>query len=97
MLEKIGAATYKLKLPHWSTIHPLFYMSLLKKTLIGTAIPILTAPVYDNEGNLSVEPTIILARRVLPRNNRAITQVLMQWFNMALEDVTFEGFSFIKS
>ncbi|CAL1402649.1 unnamed protein product [Linum trigynum] len=90
VLKKIGVVAYRLQLPVTSTIHPVFHVSLLKQ---AKGAPVVTQPAlpdYDNSGELKVEPLKIVARRLVAKNNRAATQLLVQWTHQAKENSTWE-------
>ena len=60
VLQNIGSVAYKLELPPSSRIHPIFYVSCLKK-VIGANIRAQTVlPKLDNEGSIILKPYAIL-------------------------------------
>ena len=63
IIQKIGSVAYKLELLPSSRIHPVFYVSCLKKFL-GTNIKGQTIlPELDNEGSIFLEPEVVLNKR----------------------------------
>nr|XP_016475408.1 PREDICTED: uncharacterized protein LOC107797068 [Nicotiana tabacum] len=69
---------------------PAFHISQLKKKL-GTHTTSTTLPVVHAEhGHVLLAPEAILDRRLAPKNGRSITQDLVKWLNVALEDNTWE-------
>ena len=94
-MERIGKAAYRLLLPEGAAIHPVFHVSQLKKHFGSKAIPSRELPLIDDEGNVLVEPTAVLARRIIPRHNEPVVQWLIQWVNLPSEAATWEDASFI--
>lgn len=93
ILQKIGAAAYKLQLPPAAKIHPVFHVSLLKKKL-GTHVTAQpTLPPTGSEGTLQLEPMAVLDRKMIKRGNRVVVQWLVQWENAFPEDATWVGYS----
>jgi len=78
---------YKLELPPSSAIHPFFHVSLLKpapstKYQVSTNLP---------ESNLGLQiPEQILQRRLQPRRDGSVAQVLIKWFGLDPELATWE-------
>ena len=96
VLQKIGSMAYKFELPPSSRIHPVFHVSCLKK-VIGENIPIQTMlPELDEEGKFILEPEAVIETRTKQLRNRAITEYLIQWKKLPVEDVTWEDESFIQ-
>lgn len=60
ILERIGQVGYKLDLPVNSNSHPVFHVSLLKKTLGQHTSPLTSLPLVDDQRELLQEPTRIL-------------------------------------
>ena len=51
----IGSIVYKLELPAYSRVHPIFYVSILKK-VISKKLPIQTIlPELDEEGKIILD------------------------------------------
>ncbi|XP_058222847.1 uncharacterized protein LOC131332555 [Rhododendron vialii] len=90
--QKVGPVAYKLDLPPSSKIHPVFYVSLLKKKLISTGVVVQKElPLTGDDGQLQLEPIAILERKLVKRNNRPHILVLVQWSNSIPEDATWEN------
>lgn len=83
ILERIGAVAYKLQLPASSNIHPVFHISLLKKTPGINAICSPTLPLQGEDGQCKVETLAIIDRRMIKWNNAVMTQWLIHWSNLA--------------
>ena len=96
VLQKIGSMAYKLEPPATSWVHPIFHVSCLKK-VIGDNIPIKTLfPKLDEEGKVILEPEKISETRTKRLRNRVITEYLLKWKNLPVEDLTWENESFIQ-
>jgi hypothetical protein len=64
VLQKIGTITYKLELPASSRVHPIFYVSCLKK-VINNKIPVQTIlPELDEEGKIILDPEVVTETRI---------------------------------
>jgi hypothetical protein len=97
ILEKIGPTAYKLQLPENVNIHPVFYVSQLKKHIGPKDMPQSNLPMVTPEGYIKVAPVVVLDTRALPRGDEIITQWQVQWENLQLEQATWEDKMFIKS
>ena len=90
VLHKIGAVAYKLQLPPESKIHPVFHVSQLKKKL-GRA-----EQVQHQEPTTSVEqilePEVIFERRMVNKNGKAVTEVLVKWKQLPHEEASWEEY-----
>ena len=97
VISRVGLMVYWLSLSPKATIYPFFHLPLLKKKLGSSSIVVPHMPLTNTEDQLHIEPIEVLARRIVPRCNKAVTQVLIQWSNMPKEDVTWEDWSVIDS
>ena len=95
ILEKIGEVAYKLQLPAESRIHPVFHVSQLKGH-VGPRTTPSSLPLLDDHGLIAKEPLCILDRRMVKKQGRAVTEVLIQWRNTFPEDSTWELFTTIQ-
>ncbi|MCH86958.1 hypothetical protein A2U01_0007822, partial [Trifolium medium] len=96
VMEKLGEVAYRLKLPDYSKIHPVFHVSLLKKA-VGD---------YQVQGDLPKElevtdaedvyPDQVLGSRVDMRGGVSVPQSLIKWKNRSIDDVTWEDTAFIR-
>ncbi|KAL2237277.1 UNVERIFIED_CONTAM: Retrovirus-related Pol polyprotein from transposon 17.6 [Sesamum indicum] len=91
VIERIGKVAYKLDLPPESKIHPIFHVSLLKKKIGSKYIPSVNLPELEDEV-YKVFPLAILARRLIPRNNVGVPQVLIHWSHSSPEQATWEDY-----
>ncbi|XP_027060833.1 uncharacterized protein [Coffea arabica] len=93
--QKVGSVAYKLKLPDGCSVHPVFHVSLLKKSANGSQIHP-TPPEATAEGEFKVAPKAILDKRVIYRKGQEVEQVLIEWENLNKDDSTWEDWSFIR-
>lgn len=96
VLEKVGAVAYRLQLPEEAAIHPVFHVSQLKKHLGTHAVPMPNLPAVGPDGQIKTDPVAVLQRRMIPRNNVAVTQWLILWSNLTPAEATWEDASYIQ-
>ncbi len=96
VVERVGPVAYRLRLPSGSKIHPVFHVSELKQG--GQRQEQLSAedPTAGQEGEVMAQPEQILERRLTPRGNRAVTQVLVKRSNLRPEAATWEDYWELK-
>lgn len=88
IIDRCGSVAYKLELPPSSLIHPVFHVSQLK-VMVGNVHTSTELPeVIDDV--LIKEPMRILERKMVQRQNKAVTKVLVQWANQGEEEATWE-------
>jgi len=90
ILNQIGFVAYKLALPPEARLHPVFHVSCLKKKLGHSSSTISTLPPVDVAGEICPEPEQILDRRLIKKNGRAATEVLIRWQGTSAENDTWE-------
>lgn len=88
VVDKHGAVAYKLAFPSTSQIHPVFHVSQLKK-LVGNVQTSnhLADAIYKPTIK---EPDYCLARKMVKRQGRAATMVLVKWKNEAEDEASWE-------
>ncbi|KAL9459691.1 hypothetical protein AB3S75_002985 [Citrus x aurantiifolia] len=86
----VRQVAYKLQLPAGSTIHSIFHVSYLKKKLGSWSSSIPHISLVDADRRFRIEPVAVLDRCMVKKNNKAITQVLVQWSNACPEDAMWE-------
>ncbi|GJW59898.1 retrotransposable element Tf2 [Tanacetum coccineum] len=86
---RIGKVAYKLQLPNHVKVHPVFYVSKLKKCR-SKAINMGTFPVCNDNGLLAVEPQAVLDMRMQKKNNKVAVYLLIRWVNGTKDDATWE-------
>jgi len=96
VLQKIGTMAYKLELPAASQLHPDFHVSCLNK-VIGDKLPVQTILLeLDEEGKIILEPEVVTETRTRQLRNRSISEYLIRWKNLSVEDSTWEDENFIQ-
>eukprot|EP00253_Pinus_taeda_P002793 PITA_02793 len=79
-----------------SRLHPVFHVSCLKK-VIGDKLPVQTIlPELDEEGKIILEPEAVTETRTRQLRNRSISEYLIKWKNLSIEDSTWEDVNFIQ-
>ena len=80
VLQRIGPVAYKLELPMKARIHPVLHVSQLKKRLGREEL------CFEQ----ILEIKLILERRMVNREGRAITEVLVKWKKFLVEEASWE-------
>jgi hypothetical protein len=96
VLEKIGAAAYKLKLPEHSQIHPVFHVSQLKPFTPNYTPVFSDLPHIKDLSARDLEPEQVLERRLVKKGNTAIPQVKIKWCNLPETSATWEDWYVIR-
>ena len=87
---------YKLELPAFSRVHPVFHASCLKK-VIRENLPVQTIlRELDEEGKTILKPEAVTETRTRQLRNRSISEYLIKWKNLTIEDSTWEDENFIQ-
>lgn len=91
VLQRIGSMAYKLELHPSSCVYLVFHFCFLNKET-SDKIPIQTIlPKINEEGRIILEPKTILEKRTKELRNQEITEYLIRWKNLPVEEVTKEG------
>jgi hypothetical protein len=80
--KRIRKVACVLRLPEESLVHLVFHMSLLKKKIGDEAVTSSRLPVSDKEGRLKIILATMLDRKLMKKDNMAITMGLIQWSNL---------------
>nr|GEW44391.1 retrotransposon-related protein [Tanacetum cinerariifolium] len=76
IIERIGKVAYRLQLPDYAKVHPVFHISQLKKCR-SKAVHMCTFPVCTEQGVLAEEPLAVLDRRMQKKGNKAVVYLLI--------------------
>ena len=96
VLQKIGTMAYKLEQPATSRLHPVFHVSCLKR-VIGYKLPVQTILLeLDEEGKIILELEAVTETRTRQLRNRSISEYLIKWKNLSVEDSTWEDENFMQ-
>ena len=82
---RIGKVVYQLQLPEGTKIHPIFHVSLLKKST-GNERVSQELPTLPKEKEGPREPEAIIERRVIYHQGAPLIQVRVKWRGKSLED-----------
>jgi hypothetical protein len=96
VLQKIGSVAYKLKLPEAAKIHPMFHISLLKLFKGNPHQQYLPMPLTTSEFGPITKPIRVQAWRVITRQGKPVSQLLIQWDLSQPEDATWEDLEDIR-
>ncbi|KAL0745542.1 hypothetical protein Bca101_101967 [Brassica carinata] len=94
IIDRCGSVAYKFELPASSLIHPVFHVSQLK-VLVGNVQTTQHLPMVITDV-LTKTPEKILACKMVKRQNRAATQVLVKWESKGEEEATWEFLFYLK-
>jgi hypothetical protein len=82
VLELIGHATYRLKLPAGSMIHPVFHMSQLKPFTVDFTPVFSKLPTLVDLSQGELQPESIVDRRLVKKGSTVIPQVHIKWIGL---------------
>lgn len=80
--KRIRKVAYVLRLPKRSLVHLIFHVSLLQKNIGDEAVTSSRLPVSDKEGRLKIILVTMLDRKLMKKDNMAMTMGLIQWPNL---------------
>ncbi|GJU59753.1 hypothetical protein Tco_1237519 [Tanacetum coccineum] len=78
VVGKIGKVAYKLQLPSYAKVHPVFHVFQLKPCYTEFAT-MGSFPLCDDESLLVATPLRLLERKMVKQNNRMVVFGLIQW------------------
>ena len=93
VIKRIGEVAYKLDLASSSNIHPVFHVSLLKKS-VGNRVVHKSLP--DGPREPLLQPQAIMNRRMIKRGQQAATQLLIHWQGLSPAEATWEFMDEVK-
>lgn len=91
IVRKIGEVAYELELPAESRIHNIFHVSCLKKAFGSNIRSSLELPPLDEEGHLQLVLEEVMEVRERKLRNRSISEYLIRWKDLPVEDANWEG------
>ena len=92
MSSRIGQVAYRLELPSYTSIHPVFHVSQLRKA-IGTSNIATNIPFQlSSEMELMVEPDKISQIRHKLQGDTSILEVLVKWKGLPAFEATWEDY-----
>jgi hypothetical protein len=96
ILEKIGAAAYKLELPSHAAVHPVFHVSQLKPHVQDHAALFEEIPMEAFGEDAQAIRVKILERKLVKKGNTAIVQIKVQWSTLPASMTTWEDYYVLK-
>ena len=92
VLERVGPVAYRLALPsHLHKTHNVFHVSVLRHYVADESHKLQWKDLQvSGEGTLTVEPSLILDRRVRQLRHRLVDQVKVQWDKYSPGAATWE-------
>ncbi|KAK9073457.1 hypothetical protein SSX86_007781 [Deinandra increscens subsp. villosa] len=94
ILERVGKLAYQLDLPAASRIHPVFHVSLLRKSFTKDTPPSTELRDFGSDFTISYLPQDVLQQRV---NSEGVKEFLIQWEHKPLEESTWETESYMTN
>ena len=91
IIKKISQVAYGLSLPDTSLVHNVFHVSCLKKALGDHHSSPTTLPILDDEGRIILEPESILSTREKKLRSHVITEYLIKWKDLLVEEASWES------
>ncbi|XP_073121171.1 uncharacterized protein [Henckelia pumila] len=89
ILKRVGSVAYKLALPDYSKIHPIFYVSVLKWCPNPEDVTVLQLPSTSVDNQPLVTPLAILNVKRIRKDQSWTSQVLVQWDGLPLEETSW--------
>ncbi|GAU11620.1 hypothetical protein TSUD_346120 [Trifolium subterraneum] len=90
IIAKVGAVAYKLKLPDYAKIHPVFHVSQLKPFKGFTNEQYFPLPLTMTEIGPLSQPIDVLQVRTIIKGTKKVHQVLIQWDQYPREEASWE-------
>ena len=87
---------YKLEFPPSSCVHLVFHVSFLKKVIKKNILFQTILPEINEEDKIILEPETIFETRIKKLRNQSITEYLVKWKNLPLEEVIREDEFFMQ-
>lgn len=97
IVERIGAVAYKLRLPEGSRVHPIFHISLLKRTIGDYAVESKLPHKVEGSCVEQFVPEKVLVTRFNGLGEQRVKQVLVQCTNRVVDEATWEDMETITN
>lgn len=94
IIGRCGRVAYKLQLPPEAKIHHTFHVSQLKRRHGDN--PVQQLPTPESLCVDDRQPRAILQRRLVQRNNQAVSQILLAWHNSPDSEATWLDYTAFK-
>lgn len=91
VVRRVGEVAYELELPEDSRVHNVFHVSRVKKALGHNVVPSAVLSPLDEEGRLELIPEATIDFREGTVRRRVITEYLVKWRDLLVEDATWES------
>jgi hypothetical protein len=92
----VSLVAYQLALPVESKVHTVFHVSLLRKKIGDDSLISPTLPPFSEDISPIIEPLQILDYHWVKKGAKFVTEALVQWKHLALEDATWEDTGQLK-
>jgi hypothetical protein len=96
VLKRTRNMDYKLELPPYSHAYPVFHVSFFKKVIRNKISFQTSLPNLNEEGKIILELETILETRIKQLRNQTITEYLVKWKNLLVEEATWEDKFFMQ-
>ena len=93
VLKRIGQVAYRLDLPSHSRLHPVFYVSQIKKKLGAADCVVEELSTATDNGTIRLEPKRLIDILWVQHGGKTIQEALVQWTGLSPEDATKEGYA----
>lgn len=94
VLDRVGAVAYRLQLPSYSAIHPVFHVSQLRAAA-GFSKPVMSQ-LTSSLGELQI-PLQFLDKRLTKKGNKTVVQLLTHWSDSPAEEATWEDMEELRA
>lgn len=97
VLQRVGSAAYRLKLPDGCLIHPVFHVSQLKP-FTPNYTPVFADPkMLLDFSTTDLQPERVLERRLVKKGSKAVPQVLVKWTHLPVDSATWEDWYVLQA
>jgi hypothetical protein len=93
ILQRVGAAAYKLQLPNSAQIHPVFHVSQLKAAISRNQVVAASLHVHPDALQIPIQ---VLQSRMIQKGSATVAQVKVLWSGMDESLATWEDLMALK-